>query len=240
MVEPAAAAKGKKDDDNASAIAEKLLQGWTMLAEYCPVEGCQTPLMRSREGKRFCVAHDMFVMSPEEAAAMKRDGKGVAGIEASSPTHAAPAPRPAERIDFYRQLKDGSSPSTIPEPVVAMDAAPTPPTPTPTALPSTATDASDTRVNVDAVARATMDTVARKMSDARALLAQIPDVALDREKLLLRPGELPLEDVALLLERGFGRLRVLDVGGDGAEGRSVRRSVGQSVEREGPTRSIER
>jgi hypothetical protein len=72
------------------------------------------------------------------------------------------------------------------------------------------------------------------------LLAQIPDVALDREKLLLRPGELPLEDVALLLERGFGRLRVLDVGGDGAEGRSVRRSVGQSVEREGPTRSIER
>ena len=171
MVEPAAAAKGKKDDDNASAIAEKLLQGWTMLAEYCPVEGCQTPLMRSREGKRFCVAHDMFVMSPEEAAAMKRDGKGVAGIEASSPTHAAPAPRPAERIDFYRQLKDGSSPSTIPEPVVAMDAAPTPPTTTTTALPSTATDACDARVNVDAVARATMDTVARKMSDARALLA---------------------------------------------------------------------
>ena len=52
-----------------------------------------------------------------------------------------------------------------------MDAAPTPTPPTPTALPSTATDASDARVNVDAVARATMDTVARKMSDARALLA---------------------------------------------------------------------
>ena len=31
--------KRKKDDDNAAAIAEKLLQGWTMLAEYCPMEG---------------------------------------------------------------------------------------------------------------------------------------------------------------------------------------------------------
>ena len=40
--------KMKRDNENASAIAEKLLQGWTMLAEYCPVEGCVTPLMRSR------------------------------------------------------------------------------------------------------------------------------------------------------------------------------------------------
>ena len=40
-----------------------------MLAEYCPMEGCLAPLMRSREGRRYCVAHDMYVMSPEEADA---------------------------------------------------------------------------------------------------------------------------------------------------------------------------
>ena len=41
-----------RDDDNASKIAEKLLQGWTMLAEYCPADGCTTPLMRGRDGRR--------------------------------------------------------------------------------------------------------------------------------------------------------------------------------------------
>ena len=56
--------KRKKDDDNAAAIAEKLLQGWTMLAEYCRWRGCLAPLMRSRDGRKYCVAHDMYVMSP--------------------------------------------------------------------------------------------------------------------------------------------------------------------------------
>ena len=62
---------GSKADDDASKMAEKLLQGWTMLAEYCPMEGCLAPLMRSREGRRYCVSHEMFVMSPEEAEAMR-------------------------------------------------------------------------------------------------------------------------------------------------------------------------
>jgi hypothetical protein len=57
--------KMQKDDDHAGMIAEKLLEGWTLLAEYCPMEGCLAPLMRSRDGRRYCVAHDMFVMSPE-------------------------------------------------------------------------------------------------------------------------------------------------------------------------------
>ena len=109
--------KTRREDDNASAIAEKLLQGWTMLAEYCPVEGCTTPLMRSRENKVFCVAHDMFVMSAEEAEAMKRDGKGVNG----TPAPAAPSSHEQEAFeeseppgveslddDFYNKLRAGS------------------------------------------------------------------------------------------------------------------------------------
>ena len=107
----------RRDDDNASAIAEKLLQGWTMLAEYCPVEGCTTPLMRSRENKVFCVAHNMFVMSAEEAEAMKREGKGLDGTTAP----AAPSSHEQEVFeeseppgveslddDFYNKLRAGS------------------------------------------------------------------------------------------------------------------------------------
>ena len=109
--------KMRRDDDNASAIAEKLLQGWTMLAEYCPVEGCTTPLMRSRENKIFCVAHNMFVMSAEEAEAMKREGKGVDGTPAPAATssreqEAFEEPSPGVESlddDFYNKLRAGSN-----------------------------------------------------------------------------------------------------------------------------------
>lgn len=110
--------KMRREDDNASAIAEKLLQGWTMLAEYCPVEGCTTPLMRSRENKVFCVAHKMFVMSAEEAEAMKREGKGVDGTPAAAATSSReqeafeePEPPGVESLDddFYNKLRAGSN-----------------------------------------------------------------------------------------------------------------------------------
>lgn len=116
--EMAAEEKMRRDDDNASAIAEKLLQGWTMLAEYCPVEGCTTPLMRSRENKVFCVAHKMFVMSAEEAEAMKREGKGVDGTPAAAATSSReqeafeePEPPGVESLDddFYNKLRAGSN-----------------------------------------------------------------------------------------------------------------------------------
>ena len=115
--------KMRRDDANASAIAEKLLQGWTMLAEYCPVDGCTTPLMRSRENKVFCVAHDMFVMSAEEAEAMKREGRGVDGTPVSTATTARkqeayvePEPPSVESLDddFYIKLRTGSNGASNP------------------------------------------------------------------------------------------------------------------------------
>ena len=104
--------KMQRDDDHASQIAEKLLEGWTLLAEYCPMEGCLAPLMRSRDGRRYCVAHDMFVMSPEEAETMKKSGAGVG--EAASPTRTTAAEPSMERIDFYQNLKSGGGGGNTP------------------------------------------------------------------------------------------------------------------------------
>ena len=145
---------GSKADDDASKMAEKLLQGWTMLAEYCPMEGCLAPLMRSREGRRYCVSHEMFVMSPEEAEAMRESGAGPGGIDAApAPAHAAdapaaPAPASPERIDFYQKLKQrgGGGPG------------------------KRGAGRSDEDLPVAAVARATVATLAKKMEEVRRRL----------------------------------------------------------------------
>ena len=161
--------KRKKDDDNAAAIAEKLLQGWTMLAEYCPMEGCLAPLMRSREGRRYCVAHDMYVMSPEEADAMKTNGGGVEGRAggSSAPKPApvaeeAEAPASVERIDFYQQLRAGTRSSR------SADAAPQVSYSAREGAPAVG-GADDSTVKT--TARATANTLALKMEEARARLA---------------------------------------------------------------------
>ena len=51
----------QRDDDHAGQIAEKLLEGWTLLAEYCPMEGCTCPLMRSRDGRAGTRRHSSAV-----------------------------------------------------------------------------------------------------------------------------------------------------------------------------------
>ncbi|KAK9816750.1 hypothetical protein WJX72_004568 [[Myrmecia] bisecta] len=38
--------------DASQEIADKMLRGWTMLADYCP--RCYTPLMRNRQRKTYC------------------------------------------------------------------------------------------------------------------------------------------------------------------------------------------
>ena len=159
--------KMKRDDDSAGAIAEKLLEGWTLLAEYCPMEGCLAPLMRSRDGRRYCVTHSMFVMSPEEADAMQKSGDGVGPNPAQSKP--APAP-PADRIDFYKQLKTGATTTTALAPVPRAAAAAAP-----------MDVAFDTRsrsevVDVKEVALVTVCTLAGKMEEARAALAGNQDM----------------------------------------------------------------
>jgi len=46
-----------------SKIAERLLQGWTMLAESCPIESCYAPLMKNKKtDETWCVVCDKRVM----------------------------------------------------------------------------------------------------------------------------------------------------------------------------------
>lgn len=39
-----------------AGLAERLLQGWTMLSTACPEAHCHSPLMRDRHGKEVCVS----------------------------------------------------------------------------------------------------------------------------------------------------------------------------------------
>ena len=41
-------------------LGDLLLRGWTMLAESCPLESCQVPLMKSPDGQKYCVNCEMW------------------------------------------------------------------------------------------------------------------------------------------------------------------------------------
>ena len=59
---PSAPAPEKKAAD--AIIADYLLNGWTMLAEACPIPECYSPLMwQKAERKRFCPVHQLYVMT---------------------------------------------------------------------------------------------------------------------------------------------------------------------------------
>eukprot|EP00274_Cyanoptyche_gloeocystis_P003260 CAMPEP_0196658628 /NCGR_PEP_ID=MMETSP1086-20130531/30648_1 /TAXON_ID=77921 /ORGANISM="Cyanoptyche gloeocystis , Strain SAG4.97" /LENGTH=198 /DNA_ID=CAMNT_0041992279 /DNA_START=78 /DNA_END=671 /DNA_ORIENTATION=+ len=45
----------KKSDQCSAKIAEKLLQGWTLLQDCCPA-GCPVPLVRNKAKEMFCVS----------------------------------------------------------------------------------------------------------------------------------------------------------------------------------------
>jgi uncharacterized Zn finger protein (UPF0148 family) len=49
------------DVDPSQALADKMLEGWTLLAEHCP--RCATPLVRSRQGRMHCVSCQMDVVA---------------------------------------------------------------------------------------------------------------------------------------------------------------------------------
>ncbi|KAJ1474246.1 hypothetical protein T484DRAFT_1833052 [Baffinella frigidus] len=59
--------KAVSESDRVSAeIGDRLLKGWTLLAESCPL--CVlTPLVRSRAGVMYCVCCQMEVITPPES-----------------------------------------------------------------------------------------------------------------------------------------------------------------------------
>jgi|SaaInlV_125m_DNA_1040241.scaffolds.fasta_scaffold13420_1 uncharacterized Zn finger protein (UPF0148 family) len=53
--------------DVSGRVAEKMLMGWTLTNDVCPVSSCSAPLVRNRAGESFCVRHEMFVRKGESA-----------------------------------------------------------------------------------------------------------------------------------------------------------------------------
>lgn len=54
-----------RSDEASSRLAEKLLAGYTMLAQVSPYDGV-TPLVRSRKGRRYCVSSGLWLDPPSE------------------------------------------------------------------------------------------------------------------------------------------------------------------------------
>ena len=48
-------------------MSDKLLAGWTMLADVCPVTNCAVPLLRDRQKKVYCCKCTTFVLTEAEA-----------------------------------------------------------------------------------------------------------------------------------------------------------------------------
>lgn len=113
--QPRAAPEQTKQQSRAAAEAamgEKLLQGWTMLAEECQTAGCCFPLMRDRGRVTRCVACDV------NATSAAKDGVDdqVAAGKFEDPTSAA---APASTVSAPKPPADSSSTAARTEPVMS-------------------------------------------------------------------------------------------------------------------------
>jgi len=53
---------------NSAEIAQKLLQGWVLMSDYCTEPGCNLPLVKNQEGMLQCVACKRVTHMPSQAA----------------------------------------------------------------------------------------------------------------------------------------------------------------------------
>ncbi|OUS42581.1 hypothetical protein BE221DRAFT_103506 [Ostreococcus tauri] len=67
--------------DASGAVAEKLLSGWTLTGDACPMPGCHTPLVRNSAGEMFCARHAMYVRAE---SAVSRPPAGTAAAAATN------------------------------------------------------------------------------------------------------------------------------------------------------------
>lgn len=74
----------EKAADASARVAEKLLMGWTLTGETCPMTGCHTPLVRSRGGEMFCARHEMYVRDARDAARASKSSAGAAAAANAS------------------------------------------------------------------------------------------------------------------------------------------------------------
>lgn len=69
--------------DSSQAIAEKMLEGWALLAEHCPL--CSTPFVRSRDGRIYCVTCDLYAVREGESAQQEPNQAGAVLQSSTSP-----------------------------------------------------------------------------------------------------------------------------------------------------------
>lgn len=103
--------------DASSKIADKLLDGWTLTNDLCPMPGCSTPLVRNRSREMFCCKHELFVRAAESANRDARDASAGAPT-----TTTAPKPPPGTAAHAITRTTTTSStlvpPSSSPHPSV--------------------------------------------------------------------------------------------------------------------------
>jgi len=68
--------------DSSQVIADKMLQGWALLAEHCPL--CSTPFVRSRDGRIYCVTCNLYAVREGESAQQQLNQAG-AVLPSTSP-----------------------------------------------------------------------------------------------------------------------------------------------------------
>jgi len=89
----------ERSNRSSSLISEKLLQGWTMLNEYCPADGCGTVLMGNKNKQMWCVNCSNWVVREEDLSdaqrAELRGGNSTPGAGAVPVRAAAPPAEPA-------------------------------------------------------------------------------------------------------------------------------------------------
>lgn len=55
-------ARRKSRDEATESISHKLLEGWKLLGQHCPMDNCGTPLLADRDGHMWCTAHELWVV----------------------------------------------------------------------------------------------------------------------------------------------------------------------------------
>ncbi|DAZ94536.1 TPA: hypothetical protein N0F65_002188 [Lagenidium giganteum] len=116
-------AKYKKRDDASARLAEKMLQGWTLLGVNCPSDECFTPMVRSKEGKLFCVNCNRYAITEEEAKQQQQQQEEQQQLEAAKAAQAQIEQQQRQRDQAAQQQR--APPAPVPVPV-----APTPSLPT--------------------------------------------------------------------------------------------------------------
>merc|ERR1739841_392488 len=93
-------------------VSARMLQGWTMLGDACPVAGCNTPLVRSRQGEVWCARCGAAVV--KEGDAMSVPSSPPSTTEVAQKARAGWAEAAARSDDEEEDAATASSPRARP------------------------------------------------------------------------------------------------------------------------------